>query len=674
MPIAADVPAEVVTVEADRREEESRVGIFGEKSIFDTPFTVNSYDKALIEKQGSVSANQVLKNDPAVSSVFAAGGFSGFTLGFRGFPAGADAVSFMGLGPGAMWSGSLGQLYSVERIDVVKGPSAAIGAFSPQSAVGGSISIIPKKALDKPLSAINLSYRERGIVSGHVDISRPVTKDLSFRVNAAAEKGQTFYKGYDERRVLALAMTYKISDTMRLDLGYDDIHVRSEGYQNSYVLASGVKLPDPPNPMQQHFQNWSYLEQEWNYGYGSFSWDFAPEWNFKLDAIRGERRRPILSTGTALIQAEDGRMLLRPSYLAPGTAYDPFLGMNAYISTKQSTGYVSHDIALAYLYSSFDFKNSISSPLATIPSNLYHPVYVERPALNEIKTGRASQFDSSTYALTDTMKFSDTWGLMLGVKNTTLNFENYNVASETRVLNQSDSATTPLAALSYQINPALNSYLSYAEGLEKGGTAPATAANANEIMDSTGSEQLELGLKARMGESLLLSAAVFQIERDLEYLKADSNQYVQSGLQRNRGIELSVKGQLTRDLSLTGGFMAVDAKIVHSGALSGKRPAGVPHWTLPLSADYEFTRNFVANASVYHFDRQYVDPANTQRLPEWTRYDAGISHRFPIDNYKLSVSAYVENIGNQRYWSSAAAGQLALGAPEIWKFALRAEL
>lgn len=674
MVLAADTPAEVVSVEADRLEEQSRLGIFGERTIFETPYTVNSYDKSLIEKQGSVSANQVLKNDPAVTNVSAAGGFSGFTVSFRGFPAGADAVSFMGLGPGAMFSGSLGQLYSIERIDVVKGPSAALGAFSPQAAVGGSISVIPKKALEKSLTTINLSVREKSIVSGHLDVNRQVTDKLSVRANLAAEKGETFYKGSDERRVLALALSYKITDSMRLNLGYDDIHVRSEGYQNAYVLASGVKLPGAPNPLQQHFQNWSYLEQEWNYGYGSFQWDISSNTKFTVDAIRGERRRPILSTGTGLIQSEAGKMLLRPSYLAPGTTYDPFFGLNAYVNSKQETGPVKHDIALAYLYSGFDFKNAIASPLSPIPTDLYHPIYVERPQLNELTTGRASRFDSSTYALTDSMQLSEQWGLMLGVKNTTIHFENFNVATDTRTLDQSDSATTPLGAISYTITPALTSYLSYAEGLEKGGTAPVTAANANEIMDSTRSQQWELGAKAKLGESLLLSTALFQIERDLEFLKADTNVYVQSGLQRNRGIELSVQGQVTRDLSLTGGIMAVDAKIVHSGALSGKRPAGVPHWTLPLSADYAFSPYFTGNVSIYHFDRQYVDPANTQRLPEWTRYDAGVTHRLPFDDYKLSVSAYVENIGNQHYWSSAAGGQLALGSPEIWKFAVRAEL
>ena len=471
-----------------------------------------------------------------------------------------------------------------------------------------------------------------------------------------------------------MALSYQISDSLRLNLGYDVIHVRSEGYQNAYSLAASVKVPEAPNPLKQHFQRWSYLEQQWNYGYGTLHWDISKTTSLTLDAIQGDRRRPILSSGSGLITSTEGAMTLRPNYLAPGTVYDPFYGTNLTLKTLQTTGPIRHELNLAFLYSGFDFKNAIAAPLATIATDLYKPIYVDRPILNELTTGRVSKLDSRTYALTDSMTWDEYWGLMLGMKNTTMHFANYNVATGVKTLNQNDTVSSPLGALSYRFSSALTSYLSYAQGLEKGGVAPGTAANSNEIMPSIISEQWELGTKARLGQRLLLSGSLFQIERDLEYLEADSNRYVQDGLQRNRGLELSVQGQATPSLSLSGGIMALDAKIVKSGIFSSKRPPGVPHWTLPLHADYQITPSLSANLGIYHFDRQYVDPANTQRLKEWTRYDAGLSHRLTLDSYKLSLSAYVENIGNQRYWASAAAGQLVLGGPEIWKFALRAEI
>lgn len=666
---------ETITVEGQKTKPSARIGIFGDKSKLDTPFTVNSYSEETIEKQQSVTVNQVLRNDPAVTNVTPAGGFTGHTVSFRGFPAGADAVTFNGMGPGSMFSGSLGQLYSIERIDAVKGPSASLGGFSPSASVGGSINIVPKAPTQDPITSIFIGNREKSVVSGGIDVSR-MTDDKTFgvRVNAAAEKGENFYGGDDKRNVAALALSYKISDQMRVNFGYDAVNIRSEGYQNGFVLGANAPVPKAPNPGQNHFQEWSYLVQEWNYGYGSFQWDFAERWNFTIDALYGERRGTILSTGTGLITNAEGDMITRPTRLGRGSNYEPFYGANAFIKTQQETGSVHHDLTFAFLTNGFEYKNSVGAPMAPINSNLYRPNYVDRPILPLTKTGRISQVDARSYALSDSIQFLPEWNLLLAVKNTTLHFENYDVNSGNRTLNQKDSVTSPVAALTYKPFESLTTYLSYVEGLERGGSAPVTAANGGEIMDSILSHQWELGVKSQLTNDLQLTAALFQIERDLEYLDAETNIYGQDGLQRNKGIEVSVSGHPIRDLNLTGGIMLLDADVVDSGTVKGKDPTGVPKMTLPLLADYSIGAGFSANLGVYHFGKQYVDAQNTKSLDAWTRLDGGVQYEFGVDKSRTTLSVNVENIGDKRYWASAAQGQLALGAPEIWRFSVRTDL
>ncbi|RYZ59291.1 MAG: TonB-dependent receptor [Proteobacteria bacterium] len=666
---------ETITVKGEKVKPTARVGIFGDKSKLDTPFTVNSYSEETIEKQQSVTVNQVLRNDPAVTNVTPAGGFTGHTVSFRGFPAGADAVTFNGMGPGSMFSGSLGQLYSIERIDAVKGPSASLGGFSPSASVGGSINIVPKTPSQDPVTSIFIGNREKSVISGGVDVSRMTDdKTLGVRVNAAAEKGETFYGGNDKRNVAALALSYKFSDKMRVNFGYDAVNIRSEGYQNGFVLGANAPVPKAPNPGQNHFQEWSYLVQEWNYGYGSFQWDFAERWNFTIDALYGERRGTILSTGTGLITNAEGDMITRTTRLGRGSNYEPFYGANAFIKTQQDTGSVKHDLTLAFLTNGFDLKSSVAAPMAPINTNLYRPNYVDRPTLLPTKTGRLTEVDARTYALSDSIQFLPEWNLLLAVKNTTLHFENYDVNSGNRVLNQKDSVTSPVAALTYKPFESLTTYLSYVEGLERGGSAPVTAANGGEIMDSILSHQWELGVKSQLTNDLQLTAALFQIERDLEYLDAETNIYGQDGLQRNKGIEVSVSGHPMRDLNLTGGIMLLDAEVVDSGTVKGKDPTGVPKMTLPLLADYRLGAGFSANLGIYHFGKQYVDAQNTKSLDAWTRFDGGLQYELGVDKSKTTLSVNVENIGDKRYWASAAQGQLALGSPEIWRFSVRTDL
>ncbi len=67
-----------------------------------------------------------------------------------------------------------------------------------------------------------------------------------------------------------------------------------------------------------------------------------------------------------------------------------------------------------------------------------------------------------------------------------------------------------------------------------------------------------------------------------------------------------------------------------------------------------------------HTGRQYVDGANLQRLPAWTRVDLGARQSLPIGGRPVVLRANIENILNAAYWASAAR-DLTLGAPRTVK-------
>jgi iron complex outermembrane receptor protein len=670
--LASVASEETVVVSGARKTLDTFTGVLGSKPLTETPFSIQVFDS---DRMGAdVTANQVLRRDPALTNVATTGGFSAFNLGFRGFPSGADAISFYGMGPGAMFSGSLGQLYSVDRLEVIKGPSAGLGSFSPNAAVGGAINIVPKLPFQDNRTTLTLGAREFGIVGGHMDVNRSLSDRTAVRLNLASESGKTFYEGRDERDVLALSLRHQLSESTELILGYDQMRVRSEGYQNAFVLASGVPVPKAPNPSRNHFQKWTWLEQEWNYGYGSLEWKFAPDWKLFVQGLYGIRRRPILSSGTGLIRSEDGDMLLRPNYFAEGTRYKPFFGGNLFLSHKLKTGPWTHHLTLASLQNGFIFITAEGASLAPIPSNLYHPIYTERPALDVTGRDRSSEVHAITQAFSDDIQLNDQWNLLLGIKDSLLCSDSYNVTSGEKTLHRKDKGTTPFGALSYKLSPRMLSYLSYAKGLERGGVAPAAAANADAIMPPVHNHQVELGLKSSEVSGLFLTAALFEIRRGLEYLDADSNVYLQNGLQRNRGLELNASGLIHDRVTLQAGLLLLDAKIVRVEALRNKSAPGAPNLTLPLTLDYQWNENWNVSGSLYHFGKQSVDAVNTRELKPWTRVDAGLKYATRVRERPFFVQALVENIGQQRYWASAAGGQLVLGPPEIWKLALRTEI
>lgn len=390
-----------------------------------------------------------------------------------------------------------------------------------------------------------------------------------------------------------------------------------------------------------------------------------------MQGLYGIRRRPILSSGTGLIRSEDGDMLLRPTYFAEGTRYKPVFGGNVFLSHTLTSGPWTHHLTLASLENGFTFITAEGEALAPIPSNLYQPIYTERPALNVTGRGRSSEVHASTQALSDDIQLNDEWSLLLGIKDSLLRSDSYNVSSGEKTLHRKDEGTTPFGAVSYQMSPRTLTYLSYAEGLERGGVAPATAANTNEIMPPVRNHQVELGLKSNEISGLFLTAALFEIRRGLEYLDAETNVYLQNGLQRNRGLELNASGLIEDRLTLQVGLLLLDAKIVRVETLRNKNAPGAPSLTLPLTLDYQWNDNWNVSGSLYHFGKQSVDAANTRELKPWTRVDAGLKYSMRVGERPLFVQALVKNIGQPRTWVSAAGGQLVLGPPEIWKLALQ---
>ncbi len=665
---------EQITIIGDRVYPDAAIGILGQRSMVSAPFSISTYDADVIEGQQFVTANQVLRRDPALTNVSTAGGFSAFNLSFRGFPSGADAVSFYGMGPGAMFSGSLGQLYSVERLEVIKGPSAGLGGFSPQASVGGSVNVVPKLPLAQNHRRLSTGFRERGILSAHADVNQTLSSSTAVRINLASEAGETFYQGRDERDVAALALRYDRSPKLRFIVGYDQIRVRSEGYQNAFVLAPDVPVPRAPDSRKNLFQKWSYLNQQWSYAYGSMEWSLSPDWSLFVQSLYGIRRRPLLSTGTALIQNQAGDTLLRPNYFAEGTRYKPFYGANAFLRGRVDTGGITHRLMLAYLDQGFVFKTAQGSSLATIPSKLYQPVYVQRPPLSTLAAGTNTDLKAHTLALSNDMALTSQTSFLLAVKNSSLSTEGFDVPTGRRTQNRQDTATTPFAALSHAWTPDSSAYVSFVEGLERGGVAPASASNADRPMPPIRNRQLELGIKSRWRSDLYVTVALFQTERGLEYLEAESNAYVQAGLQRNRGLELNWDARLAEVWTVTGGLLVIDPRIVRDGKVENRSAPGVPTFHLPLNIAWRWSQWLEFSTSLQHFSKQYVDVENTRSLDPWTRIDVGLRAETELWQRTLMLQATVENASAQRYWASAAAGQLTVGAPQIWKIGLRTEM
>ncbi|HEY2248915.1 MAG TPA: TonB-dependent receptor, partial [Bradyrhizobium sp.] len=170
-------------------------------------------------------------------------------------------------------------------------------------------------------------------------------------------------------------------------------------------------------------------------------------------------------------------------------------------------------------------------------------------------------------------------------------------------------------------------------------------------------ENKEGGIKWNINPKLLISAAVYQLDRINQPIPVP-NQPTGSGLAfpngqtRVRGFEISLQGYVTDRWQSQLGYAYTDARIVADltqqtvalPVLAGNRVQLVPYNQLAWWNKYRFTDTWSAGLGVIFFDDSFATSDDTVRLPAFWRFDAGIYAKID-ENWKAQLT--VENIFNK---------------------------
>lgn len=116
----------------------------------------------------------------------------------------------------------------------------------------------------------------------------------------------------------------------------------------------------------------------------------------------------------------------------------------------------------------------------------------------------------------------------------------------------------------------------------------------------------------------------------------------------------------------------MDAKLDRTagGLLDGNRATGIPKTMVSLYGEYDLpwlAPNLSVTGRAIYNGSTYYDQANTQKVPDWTRFDVGMRYALTGPHGKpVELRANVENVFNENYWASSARGFLAAGAPRTF--------
>ncbi|HEX8216247.1 MAG TPA: TonB-dependent receptor, partial [Allosphingosinicella sp.] len=216
-------------------------------------------------------------------------------------------------------------------------------------------------------------------------------------------------------------------------------------------------------------------------------------------------------------------------------------------------------------------------------------------------------------------------------------------------------------------------YAGYTKGLEESPVAPEIAVNRGEAPPAIITEQMDAGFRYNLTDSLRLVAGVFDVRKP--YFALDPGLvFRELGVVRNRGIEMSLAGQVTPRLSIVLGAVFLDATV--SGdqvdlGLIGRRPIGSVgrtvtgglNWNLPwveglsLDLSYEGSADRIADRA-----NSFVIPARyILSLGGRYRFDlAGMPATFRAQAASLNNAYGFGNIGEGFYYNQPRRFQMSL--------------
>jgi iron complex outermembrane recepter protein len=645
----------------------ARAGIFGDRKVQETPFSVTPFTSELVRDQQSRRLGDVLSNDSSTRSVGTTNGETE-TFQIRGLTVQANEVAYDGL-YGLQMIRRTGVAYA-DRIEVFKGPNAVINGISPFGSFGGVINVVPKRAGADPVTDLTLEASTKQSLGGSLDLGRRFGPDQAFgvRLNAAARDGENAIEGSEnDFGAVDLAFDYK-NGGLRLtfDAGYQKDNYKAN--QQTIGVAAGLAaVPAAPDGSLNLSQAWgSSVSEDKRFVLG-LHYEFARDWTASMRYGELEHTEDFRTpTALTIINAAGDytfRAVRQPAVFKTETGD---IGLRG----KFATGAVKHELALnaTHYYADNKFAFSIFGPTNT--SNIYNPVASAQPNFgptpNTAAPGNERTF--KTFAAADTMSFlGDDLQVTLGLRQQSIEVTNYvNVSDNapgtvSSVIDQ--QKVSPVAAVLYKLSRQWAIYANASEGLAPGPQAPGGTVNAGTVLPPIEAKSYEVGTKADYGR-FGATAALFRTTQQVGITNPTTLVFATDGEAQVSGLELNVFGTPWRNLKLIGGITLLEAEQTKTagGTNNGKQAVGVPESLMSLYAEWRTPLpGFSVTGRYLYTDGQFLDAANTRSIPDWSRIDLGMKYVFP--NAPVTLRATVENVTDEAYWASARNGVLTRGAP-----------
>jgi catecholate siderophore receptor len=631
-------------------EEESRISKTPTR-LLDIPQTVSVVPRALMADQQAQSVADAMRNVPGVSIAQGEGNRDQLVL--RGFSSASDFF-VNGIRDDQE---RFRDLYNVQRIEVLQGPSAMLFGRGGAGGVVNLVTAAPDRGLPSE-AALEIGADDHKRASTQIGVT--AGEAVSLRVSAMGERSAGFRDGFFlERHALNPVVGIQMGGRSRLTLAYE--HLRDHRLADRGIPSrDGRPLSVPPGQLFGS-RNQNDATSGVESAGVTFEHQLTPTTRIRNSFLVGRYDKFYRNVYPG--SAVDARGLLSLSAYDHGIDRVNVFNQTELISERRIGG-MAH-VLLAGIESGHQSQDESRHTAAALRN------------VSAVNSVRDADFVSAPLVLNrgasgavfgayvqDQVTLAAHWKAVGGVR-----IDRFAVSVDDRLPANADFARTdttasPRAGIIFQPIPSLSLYSSYSYTFLPSGQTLGLAANTVEL-EPENARNYEVGAKAELlHDSLTVTAALFRLDRS-NMKNVDPNdptRLVLTGQQRTEGLTLTAAGRLGRRIDVYGGYADFDARITRTvtAGPAGRRPGLVPRrqgslWVAgSLSERLRVAGGFVAQSAAF------TSFTNAVTLPGFTRLDAAVFYRLGA----VTLSLNAANLTAARYYPTANGdNNISPGAP-----------
>ncbi len=626
----------------------SGVGLWDERSLRDTPYSMSIVPSDLIENVNAQNMGQIFKMNPLTQEPFIQNFNGAPFVTIRGFQS-VNPI-YDGI-PMANFEGSAVSVTEIDRVEILSGTS---GFLYGGGRVGGAINYVTKSPTDIPLRRLTFGNYGGTQFYGHADVGGKFDERgrFGYRANLLYQGGDTAIGEPVNQKVANIVLDGHLTDTLYADIKYTYNDYSKKATQPLFFMTERTTI----DTSKRYSPKWASNDIESHKVYTSLRWDPSKYLTLRSAFFYQDTRMRV--NQIYLNQQADGSFIPRMR----NNSWDKHenYGGYIYLDTRFSTFAVDHKLTLGYSSTFHEmllrgngtiYLSGSTNFLLSELKNIAEPDWGASFGSGSMATAYTTRNDN--ILIGDDISFNDQWSAMVGLNYATTAYKLDGIYGDS---NYEKSKLTPTASLLYKPIEEVTTYVSYMEALEAGTIVGNTYANRGEVLPPLVSKQYEVGLKYDINPNLLLSTALFRIEKANRYsdLATPIPRYVQDGLQVHNGVELVLTGKVTDNLTIMGGGTLMDIGVEKSNdpALEGKKPTNAASRMGKIYAEYAlpWIPGLNLTGGIYYTGERYANVANTDKIPSYTLYDIGARYTTRVLDKALIVRLNVINLTGKNYW------------------------